>query len=203
VRGIAVSDQGISSYLVTEVECNYDSRRPYRRIGRSEMSQPTRGKIVVGIDGSPSSHRALLWAVKEAELRGAEVQLVYGVNLYLTVHGMPTFPTTHVRFPYDVEDAGRKLLDGEIASLGPVSGGLVVRGELVELAPAAALIDQSQGAELLVVGSRGSGGFRGLMLGAVAQQCVQHAHCPVVVVGPHSEVSAPAEKAAVGEAIGR
>lgn len=81
MRGIAVSDQGISSYLVTEVECNYDSRRPYRRIGRSEMSQPTRGKIVVGIDGSPSSHRALLWAVKEAELRGAEVQLVYGVNL--------------------------------------------------------------------------------------------------------------------------
>ncbi len=162
------------------------------------MESTNRPRIVVGTDGSSGSRRALRWALAEAELRGAELDVVHAIQLYAVSLGVPTYPTAHMHYPYDVEEAGRHLLDQELAELPVGRGEVAVHGELVEGRPAAALIERSLGAELLVVGSRGLGGFSGLLLGSVAQQCAQHAHCPVVVVGPAVELPQLAQEAAIG-----
>jgi nucleotide-binding universal stress UspA family protein len=78
----------------------------------------------------------------------------------------------------DAAERARRILPAELVHTAVVSGG-----------PAERLIDQSKDADLLVVGSRGRGGFRGLLLGSVSQQCVSHAQCPVVVVRQAEEAS--------------
>ena len=134
--------------------------------------------IVVGIDGSACARDALRFAVQEARLRGDRLRVVCTWQL-----------------PFNISAArGRKLVldDGTAEKLGRKELEEVLgddRGVPVELvveqgSAARVLIRESESAELLVVGSRGHGGFAGLMLGSVGQQCAAHAHCPVVIVHP-------------------
>jgi nucleotide-binding universal stress UspA family protein len=82
----------------------------------------------------------------------------------------------------------RELLEAAVAEAMAAEPGLDVIGELAEMRPAAALLGAARDADLLVVGSRGHGGFAGLLLGSVSSQCVHHAPCPVVVVpAEHAE----------------
>lgn len=137
--------------------------------------------IVVGVDGSETSKEALRFALAEARLRGCSVRAVHAWQYPVSDAwaGMP------VNIYDVVEENAKAQLDGVVAEVAG-EGAKEVEQVVVVGAAASALIDNSQDAELLVVGSRGLGGFRGLLLGSVSQQCVHHATCPVVVI-PHVE----------------
>jgi nucleotide-binding universal stress UspA family protein len=137
-------------------------------------------RIVVGIDGSKESRRALTWAVREAELRGAHLRVVhaYATPWEYWEAPVPTVPIA------EVEKAQRKLMEDEVADALVHHHGVSAERVLVNDLPARALLEQSKDADLLVVGSRGRGGFSGLLLGSVSQHVSHHAPCPVVIVPP-------------------
>ena len=132
------------------------------------------GLVVVGVDGSEGARRALQWAAEEARLRGARLRAVH-VWSYLNQAGEAFDPT------YGDDDA-RRFLDEAVAGLGDDAVGLEIERTAVCDLPARGLLDSAGDADLLVVGARGMGGFRGLLLGSVSQQVAQHAPCPVVIV---------------------
>lgn len=135
-------------------------------------------KVVVGIDGSPSSAAALAWAHDEARLRNVplDVVLVFEPLSYGTIRGYP-FPTREVDAAATAN--AERILDEAVAGIDDVE----LERDLVRAADAAkALVERSRDADLLVVGSRGHGGFAGVLLGSVSQKVVHHATCPVVVV---------------------
>ena len=135
------------------------------------------GRIVVGVDGSPSSAQALRWAAGQARHTGAEV---HAVIAWLP----PTVYAWGPALPSDLdwsEDCGTALEQTITKTLdGPDAESVhrhVVRGH-----PAQALLDEAVGADLLVVGCRGHGGFTGMLLGSVSQHVIAHSPCPVLVV---------------------
>jgi len=133
------------------------------------------GRVIVGADGSESSRRAIRWAAHEARLRGAVLEVVHAWTLL----GQPADR------PFDPdfgEDDARAWLTEELAALGDAVDDVEVEATVVCDLGARALIDAGARADLLVVGSRGRGGFRGLLLGSVSSQVVQHAPCPVAIV---------------------
>jgi nucleotide-binding universal stress UspA family protein len=134
------------------------------------------GRIVVGVDGSPASERALEWAAAEAERTGSSLHLV---SAWLFPMALGYAFTTTVD---DVRRSAQGALERAVARVANVAPGVPVSGETIEQAPGAALVAAAVGAELLVVGSRGLGGFQGLLLGSVSQFCTRHAACSVVVV---------------------
>lgn len=139
------------------------------------------GRIVVGVDGSPASKAALAWAVEQAELTGASVEAVIAWHYPIMVGGMPFAPIGVVESADFGEFATKVLTDVIGATVdpdGPVKVSSVVR----EGNAAQVLLEAAKGAELLVVGSRGHGGFTEALLGSVSQACVHHARCPVVVI---------------------
>ncbi|MFQ1002375.1 universal stress protein [Modestobacter sp. SSW1-42] len=145
--------------------------------------------VVVGVDGSPGSRAALVYALTAAARRGAALQVAATSSLeaaWTGGHpvGMPTVPTIRE----ELETRVAELLDDvrRDPAVGAVPGAADVR-TLVAVSvgpPAQRLVDASAGAELLVVGSRGRGAVRSALLGSVALHCVTHARCPVVVVHP-------------------
>ncbi|AVH55727.1 MULTISPECIES: universal stress protein [Streptomyces] len=136
-------------------------------------------RVVVGVDGSPSSHAALRWAVRYAGLVGGAVEAVAAYGLP-GAHGWSA-PAADVDL--DTEAAERGLVDEVREVLGEPAASQV-RELLVHGNPAEVLLNASEGAEVLVVGSRGRGGFVRALLGSVSQQCALHAKCPVVIVRP-------------------
>jgi nucleotide-binding universal stress UspA family protein len=138
------------------------------------------GKIVVGVDGSGGSIRALAWALEEALHRGAHVEVVH--TWQLPYIGVEAVMASVALREGDFEVAASALLDVTIAQVGPLPLGVQVERVVVHGPAAQVLKERAKDADLLVVGSRGRGGFAGLLLGAVSQQCAQHAPCPVVVV---------------------
>lgn len=134
-------------------------------------------RIVVGVDGSESSVQALEWAARQAALTGADVHAVCAWQ----------FPVGYGWTIDNTDYAGlsTEILEKAIAEVRQTGVAAQIHGEVVEQNPAQALIDASEGAELLVVGCRGHGGFAGALLGSVSAHCVHHAACPVVVLrGP-------------------
>jgi nucleotide-binding universal stress UspA family protein len=153
------------------------------------------GRIVVGVDGSEASNQALSWALAEARLRG---DTVVALHAWAAPYPAPTALPGAMLAPVEpgtaveggMAEALRKgaedLLAQAVSRAGPAD--LTIEQRLVEAPAATALIEEAKGAELLVVGSRGHGGFTGLLLGSVSQQVANHAPCPVVIVrAPENE----------------
>jgi nucleotide-binding universal stress UspA family protein len=118
------------------------------------------GRIVVGVDGSPASALALSWALNQGALTGADGRVsTMGV---------------------DFSDISKEILRNTVEAVGasPES----VTEMAVHGHPAKVLVDASDGAELLVVGNRGHGGFTGMLLGSVSGHVLAHARCPTVIV---------------------
>ncbi|MCC6223681.1 MAG: universal stress protein [Thermoleophilia bacterium] len=156
------------------------------------------GKIIVGVDGSPGARAALRFALEEARLRGAVLHAIHAWMhpLYEGVPGpfvvgFPPGPALdEVR--EQLERTARGALDAALAEEAAAAGGVEVRREVVEGAPARVLLDAARDADLLVVGSRGHGGFVGLLLGSVGAQCARHSPCPVAIVKPPAGDEQPA-----------
>jgi nucleotide-binding universal stress UspA family protein len=144
--------------------------------------------IGVGVDGSEPARRALRWALREAELRAGGLHAVSAFQAPLL--GTGEFPWSIAPLPSYVEmevdelrRAARERLTEAVRDAAADEGVDVPTQLFVVESPAApALLDASRDADLLVVGSRGRGGFTGLLLGSVSRHCSEHAACPVVIV---------------------
>lgn len=141
------------------------------RMSNNQESKP----ILVGVDGSSSSIDALRSAGKLSEALGHPIEAV-------TVWDYPTLTGYYVAAEWEPERDAKDILDTAIEEAFPsgVPQGLIraVRNG----SPARVLIEESSRAEMLVVGSRGRGGFVGLLLGSVSATCAEHARCPVLVM---------------------
>jgi len=134
-------------------------------------------KIVVGVDGSESSKNALRWAAAQAELTGAEIEVVTTWEYPPTLGWAPPYPSD-----FDPDEDARKALQEAVDSVLGTDPRVKVTLTVTEGHPAIVLSTASRGAGLLVVGSRGHGAFAGMLLGSVSEYCAAHAACPVVVV---------------------
>lgn len=136
------------------------------------------GRIIIGVDGSDESLDALRFGLDEARLHHDDVTVVTAFKYpALAMVPRPEDPPT----PPQVVREARGLVDRMLEKAAP-DPGVTLRTKAVEGAPAAVLLEESDGADLLVVGARGGGGFRGLALGSVSHQCAMHATCPVAIV---------------------
>ncbi|MGA2530567.1 MAG: universal stress protein [Acidimicrobiales bacterium] len=138
---------------------------------------PASSLVVVGVDGSPEAATALEIAIEEARLRSARLHVTYA---YPALGAPLTGSTGHDYYEQTEHDAHDVLQKAAAAAAS--TEGLEVEWLGVPGNPAEVLIEASRGANLLVVGSRGRGGFMGLLMGSVSTQCVHHSHCPVLVV---------------------
>jgi nucleotide-binding universal stress UspA family protein len=135
-------------------------------------------RLIVGVDGSPHSARALTWACRQAETCGDTVRAVCAWSLGASGEDWMAQPGVSAEGQRRAEQMLRETVE-RVRSDHP---SVKVVTAVIEGPPARVLVDMSAEADLLVVGSRGRGGFSGLLLGSVSQQCVHHAHCPVTVV---------------------
>jgi nucleotide-binding universal stress UspA family protein len=137
------------------------------------------GRIVVGVDGSSSSEEALRWALGQAERTGQPVEAVISWSVPVTYGGMGGAAAITA---FDWEDDATSTLKDTVAKAVDSPDADRVSQRVVMGPPAQVLLDAAADADLLVVGSRGRGGFKGLLLGSVSQEVVARAACPVVVV---------------------
>jgi len=133
-------------------------------------------RIVVGVDGFESSKAALRWAIRQAKLTGAVVEAITAWHIpagagWVPVSDMP-----------DYQDDAFGILSEAIAELAAVEPDVQVCPRVVEGRAEQVLVDAADGAELLVVGSRGHRGLAEALLGSVGQYCANHAACPVVIM---------------------
>jgi nucleotide-binding universal stress UspA family protein len=139
--------------------------------------------IVVGVDHSESAKQALRFAVEEAKLRQARLRVVHAWQYgYIGAAGLEgAYPAVGDGVD-ELRDAAEAALAEALSESIPDTDAVEIERRVVEGRAAAVLVDESRVADLLVVGSRGHGGFAGLLLGSVSQQCAHHATCPVVIV---------------------
>jgi nucleotide-binding universal stress UspA family protein len=131
--------------------------------------------IIVGVDGSDDSINAYRWALDEAKVRNAEVSAIFAWELPMI--GIPG------AFDRDeLEAEGMKFLN-DLLNSQQNGNGVTVHRVVAQGDPSTSLIEACKrtGAEMLVLGSRGRGGFGGLLLGSVGQECASHAPCPVLI----------------------
>jgi nucleotide-binding universal stress UspA family protein len=157
----------------------------------NEDRHPERApSVVVGVDGSVGAGQALRWAAGEARLRKAPLLVVHAWSAGFT--GVPGGGNGYVGggvrglFTGDgiteLRRAAEELLDRAITEIAIDAQGIEIERQVVEGGAAEVLVGAVCEDDLLVVGSRGHGGFAGLLLGSVSQQCAHHAACPVVIV---------------------
>ena len=144
--------------------------------------------IVVGVDGSKCSHSALRFALEEARIRKAKLRLVVVWHVPLAAYGAGWAPPPP-HLTEDSEAAAKEVLEEALGVVKEDDDSVEIEPVVREGQPANVLVEASAEAELLVVGSRGRGGFRELLLGSVSQQCAHHARCPVTIVRAGCECS--------------
>jgi len=158
------------------------------------------GRIVVGVDGSSDSRAALEYALRDAVRRSAAIEVVASFappDYWVPLYGPPAISIEEIREGV-LKAAERSVhevteeMKGELTQLPPVTVTAVPGGA------AQALLHAAEDADLLVVGSRGHGGFTSMLLGSVSLACALHSTCPVTVV--HSTKQAAAEQATTAEA---
>jgi nucleotide-binding universal stress UspA family protein len=142
-------------------------------------------RVVVGIDGSPTSERAIGYAFAQASSRGLGLTVVHAWWMEF-VEGVITSTSSEEQWERMGQEQ-RVLVSEALAGWREKYPDVNVREHVVRSLPAEALVGESAGAELVVVGSRGRGGFAGLLLGSVSHSVMQHAHCPVAVVRPRPQ----------------
>ncbi len=150
-----------------------------------DSDRPAPGRVVVGVDGSPCSAQALLWALRQAVLTGASVDVLACWQRPMSMAGAAGFgPYVEVDLTDEMTEVLAKAVAAGVVDVAGADA-LTVRSRVVEAHPARALLDAAVGADLLVVGSRGHGELSGLLLGSTGLHCATHAACPVLVVrGP-------------------
>ncbi|HEX5914584.1 MAG TPA: universal stress protein [Rubrobacter sp.] len=141
------------------------------------------GRVVVGVDGSETARKAVRWAAREAKLRGMKLELVsaWQIPTYSYVSGYG-FPAISQEMMKSLTERAEGHLAEALHEARGEARDIEIETIAVDGQPAKVLVEVAKGADLLVVGSRGLGGFRELLLGSVSQQCAQHAMCPVVIV---------------------
>lgn len=141
----------------------------------SKPKEAIHPRIVVGVDGSATSVRALEWAAQEACLRGATLEVVHATILPEDAMELGSLATLKNR-----ESA---ILDDAVAKASEFAPGIIVIPRLTDPPAPEALVNVSKDADLLVVGSRGLGIFKEFALGSVSQDCARRVRCPLVIVG--------------------
>jgi len=135
--------------------------------------------VVVGVDGSEGSQRALEWAAREAERRKSPLLVVSVPAMPARMHaeerGTPTVATS-------LQEYAEHAIESAVTRSKEIAPGLVTTGELLSGAPALAITEAGSGALMVVVGARGVGGFAALLLGSVSRYVAMHAACPAVVI---------------------
>ncbi len=169
-RGLLLGSVG--QHCLTHARCTVAIVRHAGDAADRDWVHPRR--IVVGIDGSHPSTEALSWAVAEARRTGATLHLLGS----FVFPGEPAYVGVAASFP----DAARYLVDQTLDEVHRLTKDVAVDGAVSEDSPGPALVEASKDADLVVVGARGLGAFRGLLLGSVSQYVAHHAHCPIVVV---------------------
>ena len=137
----------------------------------------TRRRVVAGVDSSENAARAAAWAAREAADRGLALHLAHAMNF-----PAPAGMIAEVGYVEAAEKEAVNLLEPMARELGGRHPGLTVTTEISERSAPEMLVALSRGAELVVTGTRGHGGFAGLLLGSVSLKTAAHAHCPAVVV---------------------
>jgi len=132
--------------------------------------------IVVGVDGSPDSLAALAWARDEAERSGAKVTVVQAWEFTPLV--VATEAPIDLR---ELKQATVEALDRNVTDVFGADASKVER-QVIEDLPARAILEAAESADLVVMGSRGHGALKGVLLGSVSQKVLHHASCPVVIV---------------------
>jgi nucleotide-binding universal stress UspA family protein len=135
--------------------------------------------VVVGVDGSACAGAALEFAAREAALRGARLRIVSAWEIIPPLAPVGPYPTVAV---YGFKEQAESTVQVALARAAELEPTVPTEGTVVQGQPAHVLIKEAQDATLLVVGTRGRGGFASLLLGSVSQQVVHHAPCPVTVV---------------------
>jgi nucleotide-binding universal stress UspA family protein len=141
------------------------------------------GLIVVGVDNSAGAKAALRFALEEAQLRQASLRVVHAWQYgYIGATGLEGRLPAAGGGLEDFRQGAAASLEETLSEVVADTDGVAIERRVDQGAAAAVLVEESRGADLLVVGSRGHGGFAQLLLGSVSQQCAQHAFCPVVIV---------------------
>jgi nucleotide-binding universal stress UspA family protein len=146
-----------------------------------------RARVVVGADGSAAGTAAVRWAATEARLRDTDLEVILAYRWQMPGRHF----TTSGALQRAADEQARSIIEASVAHARSAAPGLAVHGTAVLGYPAEVLLKSARDAELLVVGSRGLGGFRGLLLGSVGAQVATHASCPVVVVRGRATTTGP------------
>jgi nucleotide-binding universal stress UspA family protein len=138
--------------------------------------------IVVGVDGSAGAASALEFAAAEAALRNARLRVVSAWEIPAAAYGTGFAPSLDTETLEAFRIRAQQVADDARAAVKSLQPSVDADAVAVEGRPAEVLLEEAENAALVVVGSRGLGGFKSLLLGSVSQQVVHHASCPVVVV---------------------
>ena len=141
------------------------------------------GPVVVGVDGSPTSEAAVAFAFEAAALRRTKLVAVHSWNDAVVDAAFPEHPI--LIDPAEIDTQERALLSERLAGWHEKYPDVVVEQTVVHGRPTPALLGYGESSELIVVGSRGRGGFKGMLLGSTSHALIMHSQCPVVVVRPN------------------
>ena len=181
---------GVRAIMLGSVSARTSSTAscPVVVVPKTEHPREHKGRIVVGVDGSNSSRRALRFGLQEALLDGSSVMVVNSWEVPLP-QGGESGRAEEQTFHEDVFDRqSEEIVAGVLAEVvDDETEQLEISAVRMQNHPVEALLEAGEDADLLVVGSRGRGGVRGLVMGSVSQGVLRHAHLPVVVLPPHSE----------------